>query len=465
MRPGGRSSLTLRLTLLFAAVSTTVLLLLGLLVGALAERHFEDMDKALLEGKLDLLRHALHNVRSAPQLEALPGQLDDALVGHQGLSVRVLAPGGEILYSSGDAGFPESLLATAPRQSAVPAVWSDVAGHRFRGLAVAARTGIPDVPPAVVAVATDISVHEHFMHAFRWALWSAVGAAALLSGFLGWIAAWRGLAPLKAMRRSAADITANRLDQRLPAAAIPAELAEVADTLNAMLGRLQEAFQRLSEFSSDLAHELRTPLSNLLTQTQVTLSKPRTSEDYQEVLASNAEELERLARTIADMLFLAKADNELAIPQREQVDLGQEIGGLFEFYEALAEERGIGLSREGEGRVSGDRLMLRRALNNLLSNALRHTPSGGHIVVRIGRPEASTVTLSVENTGQTIAPQHLPRLFDRFYRVAASRHGPAEGAGLGLAITKSIVSAHGGEIDVRSEADITTFNIRLPAEA
>lgn len=464
MKAGRRPSITFRLTLLFAWVSTTVLLVLGLLVGSLAERHFEDMDVALLEGKLELLRHALQGVRSAPQLAALPHQLDEALVGHPGLAVRVLGPEGEALYAHGDPGFPESLLASPGPRPAPPALWTNAAGQRVRGLAIQAPTGLPEAPPARVAVATDTDLHEHFMHAFRLALWSAVGAAALVSGFLGWLAARRGLAPLQAIGRSAADITARRLDQRLPTTAIPAELAEVADTLNAMLGRLEESFRRLSDFSSDLAHELRTPVSNLLTQTQVTLSRARSPEEYREVLASNAEELESLSRMIADMLFLAQADNSLAIPQREEVDLGREIGALFEFYEALAEERGIKLSLEGEGRVSGDRLMLRRAIHNLLSNAFHHTPPGGHIALRLRRPDAASLALTVENSGPTIAPQHLPRLFDRFYRAEAARHGPAEGSGLGLAITRSIVGAHGGSIEVQSEAGVTTFHLRLPAE-
>jgi len=456
-------SLVSRLTLLFAALSTTVLLLLGLLIASLVERHFEELDMELLDGKLELLSHALEKVRSVPELEALPRQLDDSLVGHHGLAVLVLKPGGQPLYATEGASFPHELLAGAGAAPPHPTLWTDAEKHPYRGLAALAATGMPGAAPVVVAVSTDMAHHEHFMRSFQTALWMVVGLAALLTGFLGWVAARRGLAPLREISRSAAGITANRLDQRLAVEAIPVELAEVAQTLNEMLARLEESFRRLSDFSSDLAHELRTPVSNLLTQTQVTLSRTRTLDEYQDVLASNAEEFERLSRTIADMLFLAKSDNELNVPHREPVDLAAEVGSLVEFYEALIDEKDITLSCVGSGVVLGDRLMLRRAVGNLLSNAVRHTPGKGRITLSLDDSCGSAVVLSVENTGETVAPEHLPRLFDRFYRVDPSRQRFGEGAGLGLAITRSIARAHGGVVSVRSANGVTRFEIRLPA--
>lgn len=461
MRPIGRKSITFRLTLLFASVSMAVLLLLGLLIGSLVERHFEELDMELLGGKMELLRHALERIHSDRELETLPRQLEDAFVGHHGLAV-VVSMRDQTLFSTEGAKFPEELLAEARRQLLRPTLWTDPENHRYRVIAAEVPTGIEGAAPVVVAVSTDLLHHEHFMHSFRAALWTVMGLAALLTGFLGWVAARRGLAPLRDISRRAASITANRLDQRLSADSIPVELAEVAETLNEMLARLEESFHRLSEFSSDIAHELRTPVSNLLTQTQVTLSKIRTLDEYQDVLASNAEEFERLSRMIADMLFLAKSDNNLIVPHRERVDLAAEVSSLFEFYEALAEEKGVALTHSGNGSVFGDRLMLRRAINNLLSNAVRHTPEGGRIAVCVNDSGTSTFVLSVENSGKTIAPEHLPRLFDRFYRVNTSRQHFGEGAGLGLAITRSIARAHGGEAFARSKDGVTTFEIRLP---
>lgn len=228
-----------------------------------------------------------------------------------------------------------------------------------------------------------------------------------------------------------------------------------------MLSRLDESFQRLSDFSSNLAHELRAPVSNLLTQTQVILLQSRNADQYRDILASNAEELERLSRTIADMLFLAKAENQLIIPRQEAVSLACEVTELFEFYEALAEENIIKLSCTGSALVTGDRLMLRRAINNLLSNAIRHTPLGGSVKIEITGDDAG-VTLAVQNEGETIPAEHLQRLFDRFYRSDSARQRLTEGAGLGLAITRSIIRAHRGEVVARSVSGITCFQFRLP---
>ncbi|CAK0763763.1 putative sensor protein PcoS [Gammaproteobacteria bacterium] len=456
-----RKSITFRLTLLFASVSTTVLLGLGLLIGSLVEKHFEELDMELLGGTLDFLNHTLEKTHSDRELVALPRQLEDSLVGYHGLAVVVFAPEGKILFSTEGAKFPKVLLSGAENHSLQPLIWTDPEKRRYRGISARAPIGIAGA--VVVAVSTDLAHHEHFMHSFRSALWTVMGGAAFVTGILGWIVARRGLAPLREMSQRAAGITANHLDQRLSAAFIPIELVEVVETLNAMLARLEESFRRLSDFSSDLAHELRTPVSNLLTQTQVTLAKSRTTSEYQEVLASNAEEFERLSRMIADMLFLAKSDKSLLLPQRERVDLVAEVSSLCEFYEAVVEEKGVCLAYSGNGVVSGNRLMLRRALSNLLSNAVRHTPAGGKITVRLDDSDALNVRLTVENTGETIAVEHLPRLFDRFYRVDASRQRFSEGAGLGLAITYAIVRAHGGEASVHSEDGITTFMLRIPA--
>jgi two-component system heavy metal sensor histidine kinase CusS len=211
-----------------------------------------------------------------------------------------------------------------------------------------------------------------------------------------------------------------------------------------------------------LAHELRTPVSNLLTQTQVTLSKARTEDEYRDILASNVEEFERLSRMIADMLFLAKSENDLIIPNRESVDLALEVEGLLEYYGVLAEEKQITLGCTGSGIVWGDRLMIRRAISNLLSNAVRHTPDGGRVTVRMDDSDQRMAKLVVENTGDTIPAEHMGRLFDRFYRVDTSRQYLGEGAGLGLAITRSIARAHDGEILGRSDHGITAFELILP---
>ncbi|MCK9381364.1 MAG: heavy metal sensor histidine kinase [Sulfuritalea sp.] len=453
-----RTSITARLTLLFAAGSTAVLLALGLLIGNAVEQHFIEQDMEVLTGKTDLAAHLLEQLRSPADLSALPRQLNDSLVGHHGLAVVVQDADGNRVFATPHAPFPDTLLKPAGAGSK-PQSWKQ-AGQPWRGIATLLPTANRDLPPMLVAVAVDISHHQHFMDSFRRTLWLFVAIAAVLLGFLGWVAVRRGLAPLQAMRRGAAGVTANRLDYRLSLDAVPVELAELAETLNEMLARLEGSFQRLKDFSSDLAHELRTPISNLMTQTQVALTRVRSADEYREVLASNAEEYERLARMIGDMLFLAQADNGLVVPKREPVDLAAQVRELFDFFDALAEEKGLHLSLTGSGQVSGDKLMLRRALANLISNAIRHSPRGGSIQVRIDRSGGET-TLAIENSGEPIPPQHLPRIFDRFYRADPARHRNDEGAGLGLAITRSIIRAHGGEIGVRSVAGGVCFELRM----
>ena len=198
-----------------------------------------------------------------------------------------------------------------------------------------------------------------------------------------------------------------------------------------------------------------------MTQTQVALSRARSADEYRTILESNAEEYEHMARMISGMLLLAKADNGLVVPHRETLQLATEARALFDYYDAVAEDKGLHLMLEGDAQVDADRLMLRRALGNLLSNAVRHASDNTTVVLRLHtRPDA--VLISLENTGETIAPDNLERVFDRFYRVDPARQRSSEGTGLGLAITRSIVVAHGGTISVASTGAVTTFTIVLP---
>jgi two-component system heavy metal sensor histidine kinase CusS len=198
-----------------------------------------------------------------------------------------------------------------------------------------------------------------------------------------------------------------------------------------------------------------------MTQTQVVLSRARSADEYHSILESNAEEFEHMARMISDMLLLAKAANGLVVPNRETVDLAAEVRALFDYYDAVAEEKGLQLTLEGDGEVSADRLMLRRALGNLLSNAVRHSAPGTSVRVHISTSPDS-ISIGMENTGDTIPKEYLERVFDRFFRVDPSRQRSSEGTGLGLAITRSIVMAHGGTISVASIDGLTTFRITLP---
>ena len=466
MRSVSRISLTQRLTLMFVTAASSVLLALGFVIAASVEQHFEDLDMEVLSGKMELTRQAFHTVTSHDGLTQLTHQLAQSLVGHPGLEVMVIDADQSVVFATGNADFsPDVVVSQARLAPGRPAFWTQ-GSQTYRGLAAQVPTAVLDsnglAVNVYVAVATDIAQHTAYLSAFLKTLWWFVAAAVALTGVLGWAAVRRGLMPLRTMREQAQVVTAQQLSHRLPVQHMPVELAELAQSLNDMLARLDEAFTRLSDFSSDIAHELRTPVSNLMTQTQVVLSRPRDVAEYRSVLESNAEELERMARMISDMLLLAKAENGLVVPSRESVDLAREVRALFDYYEAVADEKHLQLSLSGASAVPllADRLMLRRALGNLLSNAIRHANPDSCVRVTLGQA-SDALTVTVENVGDTIAPEFLERIFDRFFRLDPSRqHG--DGTGLGLAIAKSIIVGHGGTIVATSSGAVTKFTFKLP---
>lgn len=463
-----RLSLTRRLTLMFVTAATAVLLLLGWVIATSVEQHFEELDMEQLSGKMALIRQGLQNIASPDDLTPYTHQLARSLVGHPGLEVLLLDSHQSVIFSTEHAGFDPELVANqASQQTDQSALWT-LAGQTYRGLAgqvALAMPGTATEPANVyVAVAMDMGHHQAYMRSFLQTLWLFVAGAAALTGVLGWVVVRRGLAPLRTMREQTQVVTAQQLSHRLPVQRLPVELADLAESLNEMLSRLEVAFARLSDFSSDIAHELRTPVSNLMTQTQVALSRPRSAEDYRAVLESNAEELDHMAHMIADMLLLAKADNGLVVPHLDSVNLADEVRALFAYYEAVAEDKHLQLQLSGQAQLLADRLMLRRALGNLLSNAIRHANPGSCVQITLENSPTG-ISIAVKNIGDSIPAELLARVFDRFFRADPSRQRSTEGTGLGLAITRSIVTAHGGHIAATSQDGVTTFTIVLPPAA
>lgn len=457
-----RLSLTARLTIFYTLISAVVLLGLGGLTAMAIQQHFLDLDRAILQDKV----HTIQEIGSkSDSIGDMTSRLRDVLHSHEGVYVRILL-GEQPIYATSELEIPSGVN---PRVGATLAggfrellSWQ-IADQKYLALSGHIRTPGNSGQTLDVRVAVDTRHHAHFIESFQNTMLIYVVIATLLSGFLGWFAANRGLSPLRIMKNRAAVVTSNKLGERMPVEAVPVEMAELAASLNAMLDRLQADFRRLSEFSSDLAHELRTPISNLLTETQVNLSMPRSIEVYQDVLASNSEELQRLARMVSDMLFLAKTENGLALPSIEIIAVEVEVKALFDFYEALASERAVRLELLGIGEVLGDRLMLRRALSNLLSNALRHANLKSDVQVQIDTTPKST-SITVVNQGVAIPPEIQPRLFDRFFRADKSRTSQdSDGAGLGLAITRAIMDAHGGTISVESSSSTTRFSLIFPS--
>jgi two-component system, OmpR family, heavy metal sensor histidine kinase CusS len=456
-------SLTVRLSLLFAGSAACVLLVAGLLFELAFENRFQEHDMEELGGKMEFIRDEIKNITSPAAMAALPLRLSDVAIGHPGIVITVAASDGTVFFSVGRAGVVKLLLEGAEIGKPQPGIWS-LDNHTYRIVTSRFALGIPASQPANVAIALDITSDQEFMAEFREFLWFGMALTALAMGWLGWVAVRKGLSPLHDVSAMVANVSAQQLDKPLPTAGVPRELQELVSAFNRMLGRLDDSFRRLSEFSSDIAHELRTPINNMMVQTQVTLSRERDTGEYHTNLQSNLEELERMSRMVSDMLFLAKADNSLVAPKRDVINLHAEVAKLLDFYEALASERHVQLGQSGAATVCADRLMIQRALSNLLSNVIRFTPEGMAVEVTIGE-NADQVMASIVNPGPEISAEHLPKIFERLYRVDPSRReGYTENVGLGLAITKSIVEMHGGTVRAESAKGRSCFTITLPKQ-
>ena len=232
-----------------------------------------------------------------------------------------------------------------------------------------------------------------------------------------------------------------------------------------MLDCLQEAFERLGGFSADIAHELRTPLTNLRSAAEVALRQARSPDEYRDVLESALEEYARLTEMIDRLLFLARADTGAAALARERVDLRAEIEATCDYFAPLAEDAGVTLVPAGDVTVDADPQLVRRALGNLVANAIAHTPAGGRITVS-AEPSDGRAVVRVADTGVGIAPEHLPHVFSRFYRVWDSRASGRPGTGLGLAIVRSITELHGGSAAIESRPGVgTTVTLTFPIVA
>jgi len=461
-----RRSIARRLAVSFATILSTGFLGLGIFFYAATDHHFKEIDRATLDNAIRRVGYVLGSDANGVDAPTLHARLDSMMVGHDRVSLRVTTDAGVPLAADSVIAFPEEIssaaLSRATIDRAILFTWEH-GGYQYRGLAARLPASDGVSAPLQVTAALNIDHHKAFMSVVLRALWISIACAIAISILLGIYIARRGMRPLRQLANQMDAISSNRLNQRIATDGLPVELVGLADAFNAMLGRLDASFARLSEFSADIAHELRTPVSNLLTQTQVMLSRQRSVEEYRDVLASNAEELERLGRMVSDMLFLAKTDNAPELAHRESVDLAREVRALFEFYEALAAEKSVQLRLTGSLSVMADRTMLRRALNNLLSNAVRHTSPGGCVEVSLERNGRKGV-ISVTNPGPLIPETVRDRLFERFYRADVARSRDTEGAGLGLAIVKAIAQSHGGGVSIASSGNGNTFTIRIPLD-
>ncbi len=331
-------------------------------------------------------------------------------------------------------------------------------------LLASAKIARPDgVAAWVFQIALDADHVDKWLTKYRHRLWWMVGCGTLGTALLGWLITRRGLRPLRQITAAVKDVTAHEMRGRIDAEKWPAELAVLAEEFDDMLARLRGSFDRLTQFSADVAHEFRTPLSNLMGATSLTLSHRRTAEEYRAALEGNLEQFDRLKRMVESLLFIARADDAEAVLNKHSCDAPAIAREVCDFFSALAEERGVALECSGAGTAEADEVLLRLALTNLLSNALRHTPRAGRVQVKIGARDGGC-EITVADTGTGIASEHHARLFDRFYRVDAARGGSESGSGLGLAIVRTVMALHGGSVAVENGAEGgTIFRLHFPA--
>jgi two-component system heavy metal sensor histidine kinase CusS len=454
---GGRPwSLAARLTAWYAGSAfALVLVTTGFLYWALVQ-NLDREDEQALRDPVRTLRAVLRNGPGDPAAVRREAEWVWAARPSGLLHVRILdEAGATVAETTGMAALlPPGVFPPPAAADAEPAgeVEHRAAGKPFRLVAARAAAGSYVGHHFILQAALDQSPEEELLSEYRRNLAIALGLALVACALGGYRIARRGVRPLREITAAAGRVRPATLNERIALAGLPAELHELARTFNGMLDRLEESFARLGRFSADIAHELRTPLNNLRGGVEVALGKPRPPEEYRDALGSALEECDRLARMIDGLLFLARAENAATQIHREPLDLGPELEAVREFYDAAAAEAGVRLEVRAAGPVSArlDRALLQRAVGNLVANALAHTPAGGTVTLSAA-VDADGVCVEVADTGAGITAEHLPFLFDRFYRVDRARTSAAGNLGLGLAIVKGIVELHGGRIAVASE--------------
>ncbi|WP_321781811.1 heavy metal sensor histidine kinase [Burkholderia pyrrocinia] len=481
-------SLGATLALAFGATTLAVFALVGAYVYTGLQRQVSAQDD------LDIVLAARHTRRLAGELDSVDAvrthadRLTSQVLGNAALSLAVVDGQGNVLARHNverteledQAGTAAGV--SSPAQPALPALpdaelfpphatpvpaneritadriatWTADGGTSVRG--VVADAELRDHTTIRIAIARNMSDRAALLDGYRDKLKIAGGLGALFAMLLSYGLIRKSLAPLREIVANTGRITVDKLDTRLDASRAPRELTALVDAQNAMLGRLQQAFGHLSQFSADLAHDLRTPLNNMRGATEVALARPRSADEYQALLESNLEEYDRLARMIENVLFLARAEHPGFVTRQRAFDVHDELERIAGYFEGLADEAGSTLRVDGHGRLTADLELFRRAVSNLLANALRHTPAGGVIALRVDEA-ADVVYVVVSNPGEPIDPALLPRIFDRFVRGDPARSGGVPGgtAGLGLAIVRSVMELHGGTARVESDAAGTRF--------
>jgi two-component system, OmpR family, heavy metal sensor histidine kinase CusS len=452
-------SVASRLILLFT-VATVMLLVCGLGVFySLVVRHASAEDNAVLADKISALSADFQESGSNAFAEELKARRGGE---HPAFWIRMLDPHGRIYAET--AGMdrllpPQIFPAGQTLASAVRSPKPYRAAEKLFSLITLNETSGGQA--YTFQVAQDRSSDERVERDFAVLFVILLSGSVLSAVLIAIIVTRRGLRPLEQMTRSLGRVDPTHLKERIAPADWPRELRPLAIAFDDMLKRLDDSFTRLSQFSADLAHELRTPIANMMGESQVALTRDRTPAEYRETLESTVGECERLSRIVDNLLFVARVDAAREPIQRKRFDARKAVEKIAAFYQTIADDHHVTISCSGEGQIYADPDLFERALGNLLDNALRFTSENGAIQIALCERDAN-FDIAVSDNGCGIASEHLPRVFDRFYRAESSRS--SDGAGLGLALVKSIVELHGGSATIHSENGRgTTVRLTFPA--
>lgn len=458
-----RLSLKARLTGTFVVVTVACFTVVGvLLLGAVSKRIYQQ-DEINLVLSARHLRRFVAELESTDDLVTHQARLVAGVLGDTANALRITDKDGNVLVDHDPSRFPVQSQAVAPTDQRLTLTdihsWSD-RDWEIRG--VSALAALKDGSVVTITVARSLADRAALLSRYRRDTVLALLIGTLAAMLLSYVLVHRALRPLRDMAESASSVTAHRLSTRVSTENAPVELHALTHAINDMLTRLEEGFDRLWQFTVDLAHDLRTPVGILRGSNEVALTRERSVAEYESLLGSNIEECDRISQRIESMLFIARAENPQFALQRVVIDTDDELHLLADYYEGISSDAGVTVRILADATVFADRDLFRRAVSNLLSNALRYTPSGATLALVAETTEAG-VSVSVENPGVGIAPAHLGKVFDRFYRVDRSRSDSGTSTGLGLSIVKSIMDLHGGDVLVKSEpGGLTRFTLRFP---
>lgn len=452
-------TLRARLTALIILSTSAILALSGCALYEALRGRLESTSAEQMAGKMAVLRVHLAGIANTDGIAGNAEAWIDMLHGHPNMALAIDDASGRRLLST--TGFrPDAPLPAAGASGAPADLTRADPDLRYLVESVPLNDGVG--PSVRVAVQYDRTSDRALLRAYAYTAVVIEVLGVVLAAAFAYGIAMLGLLPLRRLVARAEEMSTSRLALPLPELEASGELKELEHAFNGMLARLDESFTRLSQFSSNLAHDMRTPLTNLLAAAQVALSQRRSADDYRDVIESSVDEYQRLSRMIEDMLFLARSDQADAPLSLRSLDAVAEAGRVAGYYETMAEDARVKIEVTGEGTVRADLLLLQRALSNLLSNALVQAPPDSIITVDC-KEEPDSTTLSVSDSGAGIEARHRERIFERFYRVDPSRHGSASGTGLGLAIVKSIMSSHAGQCGCESRPHVRTrFWLRFP---